>query len=101
MRRQKINRILWLLTAFIVVLSGVLAGCSSGGEGSRDKGSQGGSSGTPLLDREAEQYELPLVTEPFTLVFATADNPDISNSYTRRSARLSGAGKKNRDQRKV
>jgi putative aldouronate transport system substrate-binding protein len=83
MRRQKINRILWLLTAFIVVLSGVLAGCSSGGEGSRDKGSQGGSSGTPLLDREAEQYELPLVTEPFTLVFATADNPDISNSYTR------------------
>jgi putative aldouronate transport system substrate-binding protein len=83
MRRQKINRILWLLTAFIVVLSGVQAGCSSGGEGSRDKGSQGGSSGTPLLDREAEQYELPLVTEPFTLVFATADNPDISNSYTR------------------
>lgn len=31
----------------------------------------------------AEEYDLPIVDEPFTLVFATVDNPDVSNSYTK------------------
>lgn len=81
--RKKWNRkkSLWLFLGIVIALSCIMTGCSSSKVGMVDK-NENGVDGTPLEDRIAEQYELPVVREPFTLTFATADNPDISSSYT-------------------
>ena len=74
------KRLLLFLLASVISLSVILSGCGSG-PGDTSKPDDRGT-GIPLEDRIAQQYELPIVTEPFILTFATADNPDISSSYT-------------------
>jgi putative aldouronate transport system substrate-binding protein len=79
--KHKARRSVFSFLTALMVLSFVLSSCGSNSLVGSDK-NDGSTSTVPLEDRAAEQYQLPIVTEPFTLTFATADNPDISNSYT-------------------
>jgi putative aldouronate transport system substrate-binding protein len=79
--KHKARRPVFSFLTALMVLSFVLSSCGSNSLVGSDK-NDGNTSTVPLEDRAAEQYQLPIVTEPFTLTFATADNPDISNSYT-------------------
>jgi putative aldouronate transport system substrate-binding protein len=67
------KKTLVMATAFMLSILILLAGCSS-------KGAVG-DAGKPLGDK-TEGYFLPIVKEPFTVSFATVDNPDAAHSYT-------------------
>lgn len=68
------------ILAIMLSFSLILTGCNSGTGNSTDGNDDGGNS-IPLEDRVAEAYELPLVSEPLSITFATVENADISNSY--------------------
>jgi putative aldouronate transport system substrate-binding protein len=84
--RQKGNmagktRYICLLLGTMIAFSFILTGCS----GSPDKlngNANDTPSGIPLEEMVTEEYELPIVKEPFVLTFATAENPHASSSYT-------------------
>ncbi|HHY82946.1 MAG TPA: extracellular solute-binding protein [Clostridiales bacterium] len=69
-----------IVLLYIIIFSVLLTGCSSGKVNTSDKSNSG--SRIPLEERTAAQYQLPLVDEPFTLTFATADNSATAYSYT-------------------
>ncbi len=77
-RRKK--EFLVAILAIMLSFSLILTGCNSGTGNSLD-GNDKGPNSIPLEDRVAETYELPLVSEPLTITFATVENADISNSY--------------------
>ena len=68
------------ILAIMLSFSLILIGCNSGTGNSTD-GNDDGAYSIPLEDRVAEAYELPLVSEPLSITFATVENADISNSY--------------------
>ncbi|NLC43870.1 MAG: extracellular solute-binding protein [Clostridiales bacterium] len=68
------------ILAIMLSFSLILIGCNSGTGNSTD-GNDDGANSIPLEDRVAEAYELPLVSEPLSITFATVENADISNSY--------------------
>ena len=58
-----------------MVLTLVITGC--GKDINKSDGKKGDTGGiTSLLDKEAKDYELPIVDDPFTLVFATSEDSE-------------------------
>ena len=77
---------LWLCV--ILIFSLILCSCGGGSSTSRqdsaDSKGVSGSDAHSLLNQEAEKYELPLVNEPYTITFATAEDMEAvaaSKSY--------------------
>lgn len=78
-----VKRLGVLSLCILLVLSLTIAGCGKGTKGTDGKGGSGTSQS--LLDQVPEEYELPIVKEPFTLTFATAEDLEAvaaSRSYT-------------------
>ncbi|MDD2503703.1 MAG: extracellular solute-binding protein [Clostridia bacterium] len=78
--RQNKQQLLAVLLTVILIFSVLLTACNSGTGDSPDENDDGSNS-IPLEERVAEVYELPLVSEPFTITFATVENAGIPHSY--------------------
>ncbi len=84
------KRPVFLFLSIVLALSLVLGGCGKGAgnteSSKKNDGSTGvsGEKGQSLLDQVPQDYELPIVEEPFTLTFATAEDMEAvaaSRSY--------------------
>ena len=81
------KRPIFLSICVLLALSFILCACSNGAKDSHSQGDNSGKSSegaSSLLDQVAQEYELPIVKEPFTLTFATAEDMEAvaaSKSY--------------------